>query len=125
MECIVHDKDFEFSLRFFWDEVIVEEGDTPSWLDFQCVNTIAEWTPDGKVQFCCYDDGRGIASKAVSFDQAFVEDPVCNGFIKWDGCMEIHSFNMHFCGRSDIMQRLMDTIYNTAEEIIGKKFLSF
>lgn len=125
MYLIIHDKDFEFSLRFFWDEILVEEGDTPHWLDFQVVNSVAEWTPEGQVHFCCYNGGKDDANKNLTFDEAYILDPVCNGFIKWDGCMEIHSFNMHFCGHSNIMQRLMDAIYDTAEKVIGNRFLPF
>jgi len=40
------------------------------------------------------------------------------GFIKFDGCMEIHDLNYHFCFRDDILQRVVNLIYDTAKEIM-------
>jgi hypothetical protein len=46
------------------------------------------------------------------------EDLFFTGFIKFDGCMEIHDLNYHFCFRDDILQRVVNLIYDTAKEIM-------
>jgi len=46
-------------------------------------------------------------------------EKICEGFIKWDGCMEIQNLlNIHMCSHSDILQKIVDAIYLNASEIM-------
>lgn len=48
------------------------------------------------------------------------DDQLCHGHIKWDGCMEIHDFNAHFCGWSRKMEYLMRDIYLQGATILDE-----
>lgn len=113
---IVFDEQFQFAIRFFK----AHEEDI-HWLNFECVECVAtgqrmdngEW----KLDFHNFDLGRGVED-CTDFNIAYKENPLCNGFIKWDGCMEIHDLSYHFCGYDDVLQRLVKLIYVEASKII-------
>lgn len=114
MEKIIHDKQFEFAIKFKWDK-----GDT-HWLNWEAVETITEYKNGEEIGFCTYDLGMGASSNCQDFKEAFTQNPLCQGYIKWDGCMELHELNYHFCGYTNFLQRLVKTIYEGAKEILGE-----
>ena len=77
-------------------------------------------TTDSKEQFKIVFD---IKENYLNFE-GFNRDlePFFSGFIKWDGCMEIHDLNYHFCHKDDVLQRIVDTIYVVGEKIMNVKF---
>ena len=108
---IIFDEQFEYAIKF----TKLHEEDT-HWLNFQCVEVVGQYNGN-VVEFGNYEIGYGIGD-CTDFDIAYKENPLCEGFIKWDGCMEVHDFNKHFCGYSDFLQRLMKSIYIEASKII-------
>jgi len=120
MEKIVFDEKMEFAIKFtpFKKEDNFEDI---HWLNFRAVECVANYKQDGSVNFGNFDTGNGVED-CKDFDIAYSENPLMVGFIKWDGCMEIHNLNYHFCGYSDILQRMVKCIYENAKELIGNNF---
>lgn len=115
MKEIYFDEGFEFAVEFSK----MHEEDT-HWLNFKAVECVARCkTNDCKeMEFNNYDRGNG-ADECTDFEEAYRENPLCNGYIKWDGCMEIHDLNYHFCGYDNVLQRLVRIIYIGAKKILG------
>ena len=113
---IVFDKEFEFALKFKW-----EDGERISWLNFEAVEVVSNYE-NNKLIFNNYEMGRGYEDKTYSFEESYEKYPLCSGFIKWDGCMEIHGFNHHFCGYDTFAQRLVEAIYLSAKDIMKDNF---
>lgn len=115
MEKIVFDKELQFALKFIWKEEV------PYVLEFQGVEVVPNYVEDKPV-FYCFDDGNGMASSATNFEAAYEAYKLLEGFIKWDGCMEIHDFNHHWCYKDNFAQRIVDLIYEQAKEIMKEKW---
>lgn len=113
MEKIVFDSEFDFAVKFKYEE-------NPTWVNYEVVNVVAEYR-DGVPLFFTYDTGEGAASGCNDFDEAFKKDPMAFGFIKWDGCMEIHDLNIHLCSCDNTLQRLVDLIYKEASIIMDRE----
>jgi hypothetical protein len=110
MEKIVHTKDIRYSIKFLW-----KEGEVYG-VDYQVVEIESHVEGDnGPEEVIYYNEER-------SFDDAYKADPICNGYIKWDGCMEIHDMNVHLCYWGTQLQCMIDTIYEQAEQIMGIKY---
>ena len=115
-EQIIFDKEFEFALKFKW-----EDSEYLSWLNFEVVEVYPNYIDDKPI-FGNYDYGYGDSDETGTFEGAYEKRPLCNGFIKWDGCMEIYEFNHHFCGYDTFAQRLIETIYLSAKDIMKDNF---
>jgi hypothetical protein len=115
MEKLVFDKKEEFAIKFSW------EDEEPTWLNFKAVEVVSDYTNTEKPEFITFDTGRGVNSDCTEIEDVEEDDLFFKGFIKWDGCMEIHELNHHFCYRSDILQRAVDLIYDSAKEIMKDK----
>ena len=110
-EKIVFAKNFQFAVKFEWE-------DDPTYLNFKVVEAIAEFDLEAKKEaFSGYQNSSGQAID--DFEEAYGSNPVCNGFIKWDGCMEIHDFTHHFCGYNTFAQDIIELIYRSAKHIMG------
>jgi len=107
---IKHDQS-GFSIRFSW-----ELSESIYWVNFKAVESFF----DDK-EFMSYNDSLNLPG-TEDFDKAYEENKFFDGFIKWDGCMEIHGLNYHFCGYGDILQRAVKLIYHTAAEIMQDNF---
>lgn len=100
-----------FTIVFSWeapDPNHEKFNEHPHWIDF-VVYEITGRMPDG--------------SPAYTNDykpEIDPDDPLCHGYIKWDGCMEIHDFGGHFCGWSRVMEYLMRDIYLQAATIMDE-----
>lgn len=123
MEKIVLDKGGDFGIKFSWKE------DDPYWVDFKGVETVSDYIDNNNPNFLNYNLGGGIENEQhdieKDFEMAFKENSLMQGFIKWDGCMEIHNFNHHFCSQDTFMQRIIDCIYNNAREIMKDKYQDY
>ena len=120
MEKIVFDDNQEFAIKFFPFNR-EESFEDVYWLNFEIVEIVTHYNYiDNSPMFGGYD--KGFGKECLDFDVAYKEHPLGNGFIKWDGCMEIHNLNYHFCGMSDILQRIVNKIYQEASKLIGKNF---
>lgn len=110
---IVFDEKLEFAIRFY-----KSNPEDDHWLNFEAVEVCAHYV-DNKPFFLNYDTGSG-AGDCQDFDVALAENALCTGFIKWDGCMEIHNFTHHFCGFSDFFQRMIKMIYQQGAALIAR-----
>ena len=110
MEKIVHTKDLRYCIRFY-----CEEG-TPS-VNYQVVQIYSFEgeleAPENIMYHNAEDD---------TFEKAYKSEPICNGFIKWDGCMEIHDMNIHVCYWGNQIQTIVDTIYEQGQLIMGVEY---
>ncbi len=113
MEKIVNDKEMQFALKFIWKE------DEPSWVDIEGVE-IASYV-EGVEDLPEYDIGSG-SGEGQTFQQAFETNKLFYGHIKWDGCMEMHEFNHHWCYHNNFAQRIVDMIYEQAKVIMGDNY---
>src|SRR4051812_13581916 len=78
------------------------------WINFRIVEVIS----DSKDVFINYDNGRGYEPESnITFEESYENNKLCHGHIKWDGCMELHDLNYHFCGYSIILQDIIRDIY--------------
>lgn len=114
MKKLVFDKeDGEFVVEF--------ELQGTHWLNFRALECVSTFDSTGIIPtFLNYDVGNGVYSQQDinDFDKYWSnENNLCTGFIKWDGCMEIHGFSHHFCGYDNFMQNLMKVIYQAAAMI--------
>jgi len=109
MENIYFDDKFDFALHFTKTE--------DHWFDFNILETVQGWE-DNKTIFIGFrnsEDWNDFENK--DYTKAEI---ICNGHIKWDGCMELHNLNYHFCGYSDILQRITKLIYIKANELMPR-----
>lgn len=112
---IIFDKEFEFAIKF------IQKGEDAVALTFNCVECVACYDSlTSKPELSNYDLGRGV-DDCTDFDLAFETNPLCSGYIKWDGCMELHNFNHHFCGYNTFVQRLIALVYTSDKQILGDK----
>ena len=109
MEKIIFDKKMEFAIMFtpFYENDSFEGG---TWLNFKVL------------QITSYVEVESLFKDKNEFLNVYEEDKICFGYIKWDGCMELHNLNYHFCGYDDILQRIVKCIYENAKELLGEKF---
>jgi len=115
MEKIVFDYQMEFALKFKWEE------ENPYNLSFEGVEVLPDYGT-GKPVFFCYETGSGDSDINVSFEKAYELNKLLNGFIKWDGCMEIHDFSYHWCYHNNFAQRIVDLIYKEGKEIMKENW---
>lgn len=108
---IKFDEEVEFAIEFS-----KKNEEDNHWLDFKIVECVAYYE-DNKPIFNNYDLGSGL-DDCIDFEEAYEKNPLCNGYIKWDGCMEIHNLTYHFCGYSNFLQRLTRNIYAGAKKIL-------
>jgi hypothetical protein len=116
-EKIVYDGEMQFALKFLWEE----DGDSPFWVNIQGLEIVSyrEDAP-GDPYDIEYDGDNGTT---YSFEESYKRDiKLLSGFVKWDGCMEIHDFNHHWCYHNTFAQRIVDMIYHQAKIIIGDRF---
>lgn len=122
MEKLVIDKDVRFALKFKWEEDKGISQCYPHWVNFEGVKIESHWEDDDCSPFDIeFDMGSG-SNKNKTFEQAFEQNKLLQGFVRWDGCMEIHEFNHHWCNRDTFAQRVVDMIYDQAKEIMGDRF---
>lgn len=91
------------------------------WIDFTGVEVCSDYTDEDNPKFITFDTGFGVTSNCTDFKEVSINDFFFQGFIKWNGCMEIHDLNYHFCYKTDIMQRVTDLIYESTKEIMGDR----
>lgn len=103
-----------------WEFVLCFTNILDHWIDFKVVEVIAEALVinNEKIEerFLSYrnkDDYSDFNCKDINQTEV-----ICTGHIKWDGCMELHDLNYHFCGYSDTIQRLVKMIYLEAKNNI-------
>jgi len=113
---LIFDKKGEFAINFSW-----ENGDDAHWIDFSGVEVCSDYMDENNPEFITFDTGYGISSDCFEFKDVKEEDLFFTGFIKWDGCMEIHDLNYHFCHNNDILKRVTDLIYKSGKEIMINK----
>lgn len=100
----------DFTIEFSYDK---PADDMPYWLDFK-VWEVAGTESDGNLMYHSEND--------FTIDYHESDEQLCSGFIKWDGCMELHNLNIHLCGWEPILERLVRDIYLQAQEIMGDRF---
>ena len=95
--------------ELFWSDVgtfgwLVRYEHSGTWMAFKAYEVVGENGNNGQP-----DDGaRLYAIKGAQFGHEMTTSPeqaeVLDGFVKWDGCCEIHPSDEqpHFCGRADI-----------------------
>lgn len=105
-----HNYDSYVTLVFEWD---YKEGEPVTALNFKAYQ-ISSVEFDGYVYYGHLYDGHTRLDTADHF---------VSGFIKWDGCMEWHNLNMHFCGWGRMLEYLMRDIYQQANTIINSHYL--
>lgn len=92
----------DFTIVFTWEPPDPNHdtfNEHPHWVNF-VVYEITGTCPDG------------LPAYTSHFTPGFApDDQWCNGHIKWDGCMEIHDLDAHFCGWSRKLEYLMRDIY--------------
>jgi len=117
MEKLVIDKEVRFALKFKWET----DDPWPHWVNIEGVEIVSH--REGK-DGTPYDiEYEGDNQLTYSFEESYSEDNrLLSGFIKWDGCMEIHDFNHHWCNHDTFAQRIVDMIYEQAKEIMGDRF---
>lgn len=115
MEKLIFDKKGEFAINLSWKD------EEPHWVNFEAVEVCSDYTDKENPKFICFDTGYGIDSECLEFKDVDKEDLFFTGHIKWDGCMEIHNLTHHFCHRSDILQRVVDLIYDSGKEIMKSR----
>ena len=107
IEKIIHTKSVRYTIKFTW-----KEGQ--SLVNFKVVKIESyegeEDAPDNVMWYNSEDD---------TFDKAYETSPTCEGFIKWDGCMEINQMNIHICYWGNQIQEIVDTIYEQGEKIMN------
>jgi hypothetical protein len=113
MEKIVNDKEMQFALKFKWI------GENPYWIDIEGVEIgsyveCEEDTPE-------YEMGSG-SNENKTFEEAYKANKLLDGYIKCDGCMEIHEFSHHWCYHNTFAQRIVDMIYEQASIIMKGNF---
>lgn len=113
---LVFDKKGEFAINFYW-----AGGEEVNWMSFSGAEVCSDYTDENNPEFITFDTGYGADSDCFEFKDVKEEDLFFTGFIKWDGCMEIHNLYHHFCYNNDILQRVIDLIYNSGEEIMTNK----
>lgn len=112
MEKLIFDRKGEFAINFSWEDV-----EEPYWVNFKAAEVVSDYSEDIP-KFITFDTGYGMDSNCFEFKDIEVEDLFFTGFIKWDGCMEIHNLHHHFCHKSDILQRVVDLIYEAGKDIM-------
>jgi hypothetical protein len=98
-----------------------EHSDT--WLDFRAYEAVGENGNNGEA-----DDGAllfMLAGKRSEHDWTTdVEkaEPTITGFVKWDGCSEMHFDRTHFCGRRDVVDfaAVLVAIHDLARDTLPK-----
>lgn len=110
---IVNDKEMQFALKFKWEEP------EPLWMNFEGVEI--DSYVDGVEDLPEYDMGSG-SNENKTFEEAYEANKLLHGHIKWDGCMEIHEFNHHWCYHTNFAQRIVDMIYEQGKEMMGDQF---
>jgi len=116
MEKLIFDKKGGFAINFSW-----ENNDEPHWVNFTAVEVVSNYSDENNPEFITFDTGYGIDSDCLEFKDVPEDSIFFTGHIKWDGCMEIHNLNHHFCYRNDILQRVVDLIYDSGKEIMKVK----
>lgn len=112
MEKLVINYEEFFAIKFWWTKDYEDVDGYPAAVNFKVVEISSYDEETKEIDYTDY---------TKDFEEAFKVDPMCNGFIKWDGCMEIHNFTHHFCGYNTMMQELMKTIYLKSKKIMGDR----
>lgn len=125
---IVFDKEGDYVIQFEWQH---NEDDFPHWVNFKIMRACSGPSADtNSLVFYNYDLGRGLETEEHNiedFDKYCKEDyddfnGLGRGFIKWDGCMELHDINYHFCYYDNILDRITKEVYRQGAEIMQDRF---
>src|SRR5690349_20170138 len=113
---LIFDKKGEFAINFYW-----ENSEEISSVNFEAAEVCSDYIDRDNPKFITFDNGSGISSNCFEFKDVPKDSIFFTGFIKWDGCMEIHNLTYHFYYRNDILQRVVDLIYDSAKIIMRNR----
>ena len=112
------DSEEDFSIVFDYVDMSAElSGGLTTMINFRGAYCVRWSRPNGETGIEYEIDG---SEYTVDFNEAFDKNPFFSGFIKWDGCMEI-DMTHHFCGHSNLFQRVVDLIYSGAVTIFDEE----
>lgn len=109
MEKVFTNEELTHTIVFSWDESkLITETKFPVCLDFKCYEITGQ-------------KEEGIPLYGTHYEDTYdPQNSFCEGHIKWDGCMEIHDLNIHYCGWSRKLEYLMRDIYLWASCIMDE-----